>query len=48
MVLTGNAIAFKKISEKFVDDENKAKSENNGIWATTFDTPSDYRKQNID
>ena len=47
MILSGNAVAFSQISEKYVEDENKAKSENKGIWATTFDMPSVYRKKNI-
>ena len=46
MVLSGNAVAFQQISDKYIEDENKAKSENKGIWATTFDMPSVYRKKN--
>ena len=46
MVATGNAIAFLSFSDKYLDDENKAKQENKGIWATTFDLPSVYRKKN--
>ncbi|HSQ97439.1 MAG TPA: thermonuclease family protein [Rickettsiales bacterium] len=46
MVLSGNAVAFLQFSDKYVDDENKAKQENRGIWATIFDMPSVYRKKN--
>lgn len=46
MVISGNAIAFQQISDKYVEDENRAKAENRGIWATTFDMPSVYRKKN--
>ncbi|MDD2840486.1 MAG: thermonuclease family protein [Rickettsiales bacterium] len=46
MVLSGNAIAFLQFTDKYVDDENKAKQENRGIWATSFDLPSVYRKKN--
>ena len=45
MVLSGNAVAFQQISDKYLEDENRAKSENKGIWATTFDMPSVYRKK---
>ena len=46
MILSGNAVAFTQISEKYVEDENRAKAENRGIWTTTFDMPSVYRKKN--
>ena len=46
MVLSGNAVAFMQITDKYIDDENKAKQENKGIWATSFDSPSVYRKKN--
>lgn len=46
MVLSGNAVAFSQISEKYIEDENRAKSGNKGVWATTFDMPSVYRKRN--
>jgi len=47
MVLSGNAVAFQQISDKYIEDESRAKSENRGIWSTTFDMPSVYRKKNI-
>lgn len=46
MILSGNAVAFTQISTKYVEDENRAKAENRGIWTTTFDMPSVYRKKN--
>ena len=45
MVLSGHAIAFQKITDKYLEDEHRAKAGNKGIWATTFLTPSDYRKK---
>lgn len=47
MVASGNAVAFLSFSDKYLDDENKAKHDNKGIWATTFDMPSVYRKNSI-
>ena len=34
-----------KITDKYLEDEHRAKAGNKGIWATTFLTPSDYRKK---
>ena len=45
MVLTGNAIAFQSMSTKYVDDENMAKLENRGIWATEFMSPMEYKRK---
>ena len=45
MILSGNAIAYQKHTDKYVDDENIAKSNNKGIWLTTFETPFEYRKR---
>lgn len=46
MVASGNAVAFLQFTDKYLDDENKAKQENRGVWATSFDLPSVYRKKN--
>ena len=46
MVLSGNAVAFQQISDEYIDDENEAKLENRGIWATNFDLPYIYRRKN--
>ncbi len=46
MVSTGNAVAFQQITDEYLEDENEAKLENRGIWATTFDPPYIYRKKN--
>lgn len=46
MVLNGYAVAFQQISDKYLEDENRAKSENKGIWSMTFDMPSVYRRKN--
>jgi len=45
MVLSGNAVALRSVSDEYAEDENKAKQEGKGIWGTTFDTPSDFRKK---
>ena len=44
LVRNGYAFAFKKYSKKFIEDENFAKINNLGIWATTFQYPWEYRK----
>ncbi len=44
MVLNGNAVAFTQISDKYLEDENVAKSEGRGIWSMDFELPSEYRK----
>lgn len=44
MVATGNAIAYTQMGDKYVEDENKAKQAGLGIWATTFESPSEYRR----
>ena len=44
MVRLGNAVAYKKYSSKYVDDEKYAIENNYGMWAGEFEMPWDYRK----
>ena len=44
LVRSGYAFAFKKYSNKFVEDENFAKKNNLGIWSTKFQYPWEFRK----
>ena len=44
MVRSGYAFAYRKYSNKFVQDENYAKENKLGLWAMSFDFPWDYRK----
>jgi len=46
MVLSGYAVAFQQISDKYVEDENKAREDGNGIWSLNFEIPSIYRSKN--
>ena len=46
MVRTGQAVAYKKYSKKFVAQENIAKKEKSGLWSGTFEMPWDWRKNN--
>lgn len=46
MVQDGMAMAYKKYSNKYTDDENHAKKNNHGIWQTKFISPWLWRKQN--
>ena len=46
MVSTGNAVAYRKYSKKYIDEENYAKHNNHGIWGSEFDMPWDWRRKN--
>ena len=46
MVRTGQAVAYKKYSKKFIAQENIAKKEKSGLWSGTFEMPWDWRKNN--
>ena len=46
LVRSGYAFAYRKYSLKFINDENFAKANNNGIWSMKFEYPWDYRKNN--
>lgn len=44
MAAQGHAIAFRRYSEDYVQAETTAKALKRGIWAGTFQEPSDWRK----
>jgi hypothetical protein len=43
MVASGYAVAFRRYSSDYVSAENSARANKRGIWAGTFQMPSDYR-----
>jgi endonuclease YncB( thermonuclease family) len=45
MVEHGWALAYRKYSLEYVSAEDRARSAKLGIWAGTFDTPEDWRRQ---
>ncbi len=44
MVREGYAFAYRKYSKKFIEDEEYAKINNNGMWATEFIFPWNFRR----
>ena len=44
LVRSGYAFAYRKYSKKFIDDEDFAKANKNGMWAMKFKYPWDFRK----
>ena len=42
----GYAFAYRKYSNKFIADEDFAKSNNLGMWSMSFEYPWDWRKKN--
>lgn len=45
MVAQGWALAYRKYSEDYVDEEAKAKASELGIWGSEFVAPWDWRKE---
>ena len=43
MVASGYAVAFRRYSSDYVSAEDSAKANKRGMWAGTFQMPSDYR-----
>ena len=43
LVRNGHAVAYRKYSMKFVEDEDYAKKNKLGLWSMSFDYPWDYR-----
>ncbi len=43
LVRNGYAVAYRRYSMKFVEDENYAKENKLGLWSMTFEYPWDYR-----
>ncbi len=46
MVEHGYAVAYKKYSKKYINQENIAKKNKLGLWAGTFEMPWIWRKKN--
>ena len=46
LVREGFAFAYRKYSDKFILDEESAKSNRLGMWSMKFQYPWDYRKSN--
>ena len=46
MVLTGNAVAYKRYSKEYLDDEEWARKNSLGIWQGKFIRPEEWRRKN--
>ena len=46
LVRSGYAFAYRKYSDKFIQDEDYARVNKVGMWSMNFDYPWDYRKKN--
>ena len=46
MVKSGHALAYRKYSVAYIEDEDYAKANNLGIWKMNFEFPWDYRRKN--
>ena len=46
LVRSGYAFAFRKYSNKFIDDEDYARINKLGMWSMNFEMPWQYRKKN--
>ena len=45
MVTNGHAVAYKKYSKIYLNDENWAKNNKLGMWEGNFDTPEKWRRK---
>ena len=45
IVRSGNALAYRKYSKKYIDDEDYARINKKGIWIGKFDMPWDFRRK---
>ena len=45
LVDAGVAVAFRKYSDKYVANEERARAAKRGLWAGTFEMPWDYRER---
>ena len=45
MVSNGQAVAYRKYSKDYIDDEEIAKNKKIGIWSGQFDMPWEWRKK---
>ena len=46
MVRAGFALAYRRYSNDYVDEENEARSAKRGLWASEFARPWDWRREN--
>src|SRR6185312_6805362 len=46
MVRAGLALAYRRYSNDYVDEETEAKSAKRGLWASEFTRPWDWRREN--
>ena len=46
LVKSGYAFAYRKFSNKFIEDEDFARSNKLGMWSMNFEYPWDWRKKN--
>ena len=46
MVFTGNAVAYKRYSKEYLDDEKWAKNNQLGMWQGKFIRPEEWRRKN--
>jgi endonuclease YncB( thermonuclease family) len=44
MVRNGLAVAYRKYSTDYIDEEDVAREQRSGVWQGTFDMPWDWRK----
>lgn len=44
MVAAGQAVAYRRYSERYVGAEGEARAAGAGVWATEFEMPWDYRR----
>ena len=45
MVFTGNAVAYKRYSKEYLDDEKWAKNNQLGMWQGKFTRPEEWRRK---
>ena len=45
MVFTGNAVAYKRYSKEYLDDEKWAKNNQLGMWQGKFIRPEEWRRK---
>ena len=45
MVQSGNAVAYKKYSKKYIFDEEEAKKLKKGLWSGSFLEPEKWRRK---
>ena len=46
MVLSGQAVAYKRYSNDYTEAQNKAKEKSIGIWQGKFTLPEEWRRKN--